>query len=102
MSKIDYKQIINQKYIDNVFSCLDGYGKVDDVYDDCKMIQKSLHEEYNIYLSISECQRFWKWRSELWDASFLRVSSKDEVIDFFNQYIKENDVDCYFEENNLK
>ena len=87
---------ITQHLIDNAFSCLDGYGRMTYALDDCKIIQRVLKEKHNVFLSISECQRFWKWRSNLWDASFLTVqdndSSRKEILDFFHQYLDEADI----------
>jgi len=87
---------ITQHLIDNAFSCLDGYGRLTYALDDCKIIQRVLKEEHNVFLSISECQRFWKWRSNLWDASFLTVqdndSSRKEILDFFQEWLDEMDI----------
>ena len=87
---------ITQHLIDNLFSCLDGYGRLTYALDDCKIIQRVLKEEHNVFLSLNECQRFWKWRSNLWDASFLTVqdndSSRKEILDFFQKYLNEADI----------
>ena len=87
---------ITQHLIDNLFSCLDGFGRLTYALDDCKIIQRVLKEEHNVFLSLSECQRFWKWRSNLWDASFLNVQENDsirkEILDFFQQYLDEADI----------
>lgn len=87
---------ITQHLIDNLFSCLDGYGRLTYALDDCKIIQRVLKQEHNVFLSLSECQRFWKWRSNLWDASFLTVkdndSSRKEILDFFQQWLDELDI----------
>ena len=83
---------ITQHLIDNVFSCHDGYGRITYALDDCKIIQRVLKEEHNVFLSINECQRFWKWRSNLWDASFLSVMGRKEILDFFQQWLDEADL----------
>jgi hypothetical protein len=62
-----------------------------------------LKEEHaNVFLSLNECQRFWKWRSNLWDASFLTVqdndSSRKEILDFFQEWLDEMDIWDWSEE----
>lgn len=90
MKKPEY---LNQNYVDNLFSCLDGFGFLSYSLDECKFIQKTLKEEFDIFLSISEAQRFWKWRSEQWDATFLTIKDKQEILEFFVKYIKDADID---------
>jgi hypothetical protein len=87
---------ITQHLVDNAFSCLDGFGRLTYALDDCRLIQRFLKEAHGVHLSLSECQRFWRWRSELWDASFLAVhdseASRKEVLDFFGQWLHEMDL----------
>ena len=87
---------VTQCLVDNVFSCLDGYGRITYALDDCRIIQKTLKNQYGVFLSISECQRFWKWRSNLWDSSFLSVQDNDtsrkEILEFFEQWLDEADM----------
>ena len=87
---------ITQHLVDNAFSCLDGSGRLTYALDDCRIIQRFITEEHGVHLSLSECQRFWKWRSNLWDASFLTVqnseASRKEVLDFFFQWLDEADL----------
>lgn len=90
MKKPEY---LNQNYVDNIFSCLDGYGYLSYSLDECKFIQKTLKEEFDIFLSISETQRFWSWRSQQWDSSFLSIKNKEEILEFFLEYVKDADLD---------
>ena len=87
---------ITQHLVDNAFSCLDGFGRLTYALDECLLIQRVLQEAHGVQLSISECQRFWKWRSNLWDASFLTLpdneASHQEVLDFFSQWLDEMDI----------
>lgn len=84
---------LNQNYVDNMFSCVDGFGLLSYALDECAFIQRTLKEEYDIFLSINECQKFWKWRSEQWDSTFLTIQDEKEVIHFFLEYIKFIDLD---------
>lgn len=90
MKKPEY---LNQNYVDNIFSCLDGYGYLSYSLDECKFIQKTLKEEFDIFLSISETRRFWSWRSQQWDSSFLSIKNKEEILEFFLEYVKDADLD---------
>ena len=90
MKKPEY---LTQNYVDNIFSCLDGYGYLSYSLDECKFIQKTLKEEFDIFLSISETQRFWSWRSQQWDSSFLSIKNKQEILEFFLKYVKDADLD---------
>jgi len=93
---------ITQHLVDNLFSCLDGFGRLTYTLDDCRLIQRFIREEHGVHLSLSECQRFWKWRSSLWEASFLTVgdtaASRKEVLEFFFQWLDEADLWDWCEE----
>lgn len=86
---------VTQLLIDNIFSCIDGYGILTYALEDCKFIQKTIYEAHGVFMSIAECQKFWKWRSGLWDSSFLQASSKDEVLEYFNKWLEENDISSW-------
>jgi hypothetical protein len=88
---------ITQKLVDNIFSCLSGDGFISYQEDDCRVIQKTLQDRFGVFLSMNECQQFWKWRSDLWDASFLSLGnfdegSAEEVVDYFGQWLEEQDL----------
>lgn len=93
---------ITQHLVDNLFSCLDGFGRLTYALDDCRLIQRFIQEEHGVHLSLSECQRFWKWRSALWEAGFLSVqdseASRKEVLEFFFQWLDEADLWDWCEE----
>lgn len=86
---------INQKYIDLHLLCCSGYGNVDYAYDDCKIIQKAIHDGFGVTLSIAECYTFWHWRSEQYDASFLSVGDTEghvsDIQEWFVDWLKETD-----------
>lgn len=88
------KSKINQRLVNNIFSLIDGNGTIDWYYEDCKFIQGTLKEEFDIHLSINECRKYWQWRSNEWDASFLNVQgrSKEEIIEWFYRWANELDV----------
>ena len=96
MSEYRVEKRITQHLVDNAFSCLDGFGMLTYALDDCLLIQRFIRDEHGVHLSLSECQRFWKWRSGIWDASFLTVqdneASRLEVLDFFLQWLDEMDI----------
>lgn len=82
--------MVNQNEFDTLlFSCL-GYGPSEEYIDDCKTIQDTLKQEFNIFLSICECANFWHWRSEQYDASWLTLSKnyRKEIKEFFIEYLK--------------
>lgn len=94
VAKENNENKINQRLVDNIFSLIDGEGTIEWYYEDCKFIQETLKEEFGIHLSINECRKYWKWRSNEWDASFLCVNgrSKEEIIEWFYRWANELDV----------
>lgn len=91
---VTLKDKINQKLVDNIFSLVDGNGTIYWYYEDCKFIQEKLKKEFGIDLSINECRKYWEWRSNEWDASFLNVNrrSEKEIIEWFYLWVNELDV----------
>ena len=92
---------INQRLVDNIFSLIDGKGAISWYYEDCKFIQETLKEEFGINLSINECRKYWEWRSNECDASFLGAHgrSKEEIIEWFCRWVNDLDVWDLVEEN---
>lgn len=86
------KSKITQALVDNIFSCLDGYGLITYARDECELIQKTLKQRWGVHLSISECQRFWSWRSEQWDSSFLGTKDPEEITEWFQKWLDEQDL----------
>lgn len=87
---------ITQHLVDNAFSCFDGFGRLTYALDYCLLIQRFIRDEHGVHLSLSECQRFWRWRSALWEASFLTIQDSEfgrkEVLDFFTQWLDDLDI----------
>ena len=76
-----------------MFSCLDGIGLLTYQLYDCQRIQSILKNHFDVFLSINECQKFWRWRSEIFDSTFLCVGSEQEILEYFIKYIEEIDID---------
>ena len=87
---------ITQALIDNAFACLDGHGRLTYALEGCKFIQGVLRDTHGVYLSLNECRRFWEWRSEQWDASFLVVArhegAREEILEYFNEWLNSLDI----------
>jgi hypothetical protein len=85
---------ITQKLVDFRFANGEIY---DYMLDEISLIRKTIKESFSVDISTSEAIKFWEWRSELWDASWLRAhdKSKKEIIDFFKEYIED-----FYKENN--
>ena len=87
---------ITQALIDNAFAYLDGHGRLTYALEGCKIIQSVLRDTYGVQLSLNECRRFWEWRSEQFDASFLTVEKHErgceEILKYFVEWLDSLDM----------
>ena len=71
--------------------------------EDLLNIQSYIHAHYAIRMSLSDCKKFWLWRSDCCGASFLTVEDKKEVIEFFDKWIKESfDAGSFYDKMEIR
>lgn len=78
--------MITQKDVDRAFLYSQGWGNWGED-EDCPRIRKVVKTRLSLDVSISEAYKFWRWRSEQYDASWLTIRSDDEVIEWFLKYV---------------
>ena len=79
---------IDQKIVTKTFMVRNG--TMGSYYDpeDVHRIRDVLTQNLGISISESEVIDFWKWRSNEWDSSWLSHISSDEILEFFQKFIK--------------
>jgi hypothetical protein len=92
---------INQSLVTKTFQCRNGtmgsYYDLDDVH----CIKDVLTKNLGISISESEVIDFWVWRSNEWDSSWLSHISSDEILEFFQKFIKFVGVETDEEEEDI-
>lgn len=94
---------LNQKIVDQAMMIKSGNCGEYSSLEILTLIRKIIKEKLNIEISNTEAHVFWRWRSALYDASFLTLNSgsEKEVIEFFELYCKETlGYDFDYEEAN--
>jgi hypothetical protein len=92
---------INQELVTQTFQCRNGTSGMYHDLEDVHRIQEVLKEEHGIFISESEAIDFWHWRSNEWDSSWLSHISSDEILEFFQKFIKFVGVETHDDEENI-
>ena len=77
---------INQAIVDSIFFCKLGNAGDYSNLQILKFIRASIENHFGVSISNAEAHEFWRWRSDLYDASFLTVNKSEEVIEYFEKY----------------
>ena len=88
--------MINQDVVDAVMFVKSGHSGDYSCRETLLQIRDVLKTRFNVDVSNVEAHVFWKWRSELYDASFLTFENPDDVIKWFMAYCR-NTLDNDFE-----
>ena len=85
---------ISQRAFDlMMIGVMNGDGLMSYAIDDCLKIKQVIKKEFDLDISASEAYRFWNWRSNEWDSSFLTIHSNEEVVDWFLKWQSELNVE---------
>ena len=83
-----YKDIeINQNVVDEIFK-VDLYRH--EFSNDIIHIQYALKSKLNISLTVPETILFWEWKSNAYCASWLVLSSDDDIVESFQKFVNEH------------
>ena len=89
---------ISQRVFDlMMIGVMNGDGLMSYAIDDCLKIKETIKKEFGLDISASEAYRFWSWRSEKWDATFLTIHSDEEIIRWFKEWQSELEVEQWKE-----
>lgn len=77
---------INQNVVDEIFK-VDLYHH--EYNNDIVHIQYALKSKFNISLTVPETILFWEWESSRYCASWLVLSSDDNIVESFQQFVNE-------------
>lgn len=78
-----------QDKVDFMFNYMMNQEKLD-FPEDCQQIQRTLKTFRGVNISYPEAAKFWKWRSNLWEASWLGLSkTQDEILEYWDKFIEE-------------
>jgi hypothetical protein len=78
--------MISQKDVDRTFLYTQGCGNwCED--EDCSRIKKIIKVKLGLDVSISEAYKFWSWRSEQYEASWLSIHSDEEIVEWFVKFV---------------
>ena len=86
MNKYHKNIEINQNVVDEIFK-VDLYRH--EYSNDIVHIQYALKSKFNISLTVSETILFWEWESSRYCASWLVLSSDDNIVESFQQFVNE-------------
>lgn len=75
---------INQNVVDEIFK-VDLYHH--EFKDDVVRIQNALKSKLNISLTVPETILFWEWHSAGYCASWLVLSSDDNIVESFQKFV---------------
>ena len=81
-----------EKYTQYEVECMFNYmfnGCPLDFPEDCAKIQLVLKIQRHINISASEAAKFWEYRSNLWDASWLVLDNDETIMKYWDQFINE-------------
>ena len=56
-------------------------------YQDCLHICKVILKNFNVTISLYQAEKFWKWRSNELDASFIGLENDDKICAWFRKYV---------------
>lgn len=101
--KMSNENRYKQKVFDTLMCLPEGVG-LDCFYDDLLKIIDIINFKFKIKISPRDSLRFWTWRSEKYDASFLFVNNPDEVCTWFIEWLDHleyNDIEEQMKEGDL-
>ncbi len=75
---------INQNVVDKIFKDVLYHHEFKD---DIVCIQHVLKSRFNISLTVPETIFFWEWTSNAYCASWLVLSSDDNIIESFQKFV---------------
>lgn len=86
MNKYHKNIEINQNVVDEIFKA-DLYHH--EFNNDIIHIQYALKSKFNISLTVPETILFWEWKSSAYCASWLVLSSDDDIVESFQKFVNE-------------
>ena len=86
---------INQRLFDSMAFCQAGCAGDDTDISTLQNIRRVIKNNFGIVLSNTEAHKYWTWHSHDWDAGFLTCGTDEEIVKYFEQYVRDYFKDDY-------